>query len=73
MVTLTLQLGIEMTILCVQCKKPMAIEGSPGQSLAPVLKCPDCGFRIQIVHGLGRQQLPGMRQLPGELRPKPRT
>jgi len=70
MITLSLNLALELTFTCVQCGQEMLIEGQKQMNPKPVLKCPGCGFRIQVQQGPG-VQIPGAqdKRFPG-LKPK---
>ena len=58
---LDLKAVIDLRFICVQCGRELEIQGVKERNPAPLLKCPDCGVRIQV------QQGPGM-QLPGSMK-----
>jgi len=58
---LDLSVSLELRYVCVQCGREMEIQGVKERNPAPLLKCPGCGFKVQIQQGPG---LPGV-QAPG--------
>jgi len=50
---LDLTVGLELRLICVQCGRELEIQGVKERNPAPLLKCPECGFRIQVQQGPG--------------------
>jgi len=67
---LDLAVTLEMRFVCVQCGREMLIEGSRERNPAPLLKCPGCGFKVQIQQGPGVQIPGGQDKRFPELKPK---
>jgi len=55
---LDLTVGLELRFICVQCGRELEIQGVKERNPAPILKCPECGFRIQVQQGPRLPQLP---------------
>jgi len=54
---LDLTVAVDIRFVCVQCGKELEIQGVKERNPAPLLKCPDCGVRIQVQQGT-RVQIP---------------
>jgi len=50
---LDVTVAVELRFVCVQCGRDMEIQGVTTRNPAPLLKCPECGFRIQVQQGPG--------------------
>jgi len=48
---LDLTVALELRFVCVQCGRDMEIQGVTTRNPSPLLKCPECGFRIQVQQG----------------------
>jgi len=67
---LDLTVALELRFVCVQCGKELVIEGQRERNPAPLLKCPDCGVRIQVQQGPGLPRIPGTGTRFPPLKPK---
>jgi len=67
---LDLTVALELRFVCVQCGRELEIQGVRERNPAPLLKCPDCGVRIQVQQGPGLPRPPAPRGRFPELKPK---
>jgi len=67
---LDLTVALDLRFVCVQCGRELLIEGVKERNPAPLLKCPECGVRIQVQQGPSLPMIgkPGSRYPP--LKPK---
>jgi len=67
---LDVMVSLDIRYVCVQCGREMVIKGQKERNPAPLLECPGCGFKVQILQAPG---MPGVQQ-PGSrfpaLKPK---
>jgi len=67
---LDLNVMLELRFICVQCGRDMEIQGVKERNPAPLLKCPDCGFRVQVQQGPGLPAIPGTGSRFPRVKPK---
>lgn len=67
---LDLSVSLDLRFVCVQCGREMEIEGAKERNPSPLLKCPACGFRIQVQQGSRVQIPPGRDKRFPELKPR---
>jgi len=73
MVTMHVQVGLEVRYICVQCKQDMKLEKQTAPTKPPVLKCPQCGQRVEIQMGQAAPAIPGLGQRMPSYRPGPKA
>jgi len=67
---LDLTVVLDLRFVCVQCGRELEIQGVKERNPSPLLKCPDCGVRIQVQQGPGLPRIsPGPGRFP-KVKPK---
>jgi len=73
MVTMNVQVGLDLDFVCVQCKQAMKLEAPRQPGVMAVLKCVVCGFTVQVQPGKPRPGTPDLKQRMPAFRPAPKA
>jgi len=73
MVTMHVQIGLEIRYICVQCGQDMTLEKQTAPTQPPRLRCPECGVTVEIQMGQAGPALPGLGQRMPKFRPAPKA
>jgi len=73
MVTMNVQVGVELDFLCVQCKVPMELKAAGNPGVMAALECPLCGARVEVMPGKPKPGIPALGKRMPQFRPAPKT
>jgi len=73
MVTIHVQVGLEIRYICVQCDQDMKLEKQTAPTQPPMLRCPQCGHKVKMMMGQAGPALPGLERRMPAFRPQPKA